>query len=258
MLTIVVICAVAVLVLGLGPVVLGRDAQIAQRVILRFMFTIAIPLCVIFGIGLYAAEWLLDIQTPVWPALIGGLVIAAGWLTTAVFNELARNRDKEERLRDHHKALYAEIQDTLSAYYGEGEATPHAQKIIDKMSTDPQFVPFIPKENRDRVFTALVADIHVLPRQTINPIVAYYSVISSIAALANDMRGERFQTLEQDRRIAMYRNYIQMRERAYSYGRNTLKVIDAYAEGGPKAAQAKLDILSTPVMGQTGPAQGKV
>ena len=74
----------------------------------------------------------------------------------------------------------------------------------------------------------MLPDINVLPRQTIDPIVAYYSQLKSIAALVDDMRGESFKAMAQERRIAMYRDYIEMKKQALSFGRYANAVIDAF------------------------------
>ena len=44
--------------------------------------------------------------------------------------------------------------------------------------------------------------------------------------------------LPQDRRIALYRDYMQMRLRAFAVGQYLLKLISAYADGGPERAEA--------------------
>lgn len=247
---------VAFVVVGLAPAALGSEAQIAQRVIFRFLFTIALPLLVIFGVLLILITRWMPIADDIWPALIGGLVIATGWLTTAIFAELAKNRDKAEKLRDYHKAIYAEIRDTLSAFYGEGTAEADAEALIGMMKQDTEFVPFIPREQHDRVYSAIVGNIEVLPRQTIDAVVAYYSQIGSITALADDMRGDGFQSLASGRRIKMYSDYMEMRKRAYALGQYTLQLINAYSSGGASAADALTKRLNTQVAGQTAQALG--
>lgn len=217
---------------------LGEDARATRRVILSFLFRVALPMAILLGLPLVALGQVVDLEDRLWQALIAGLVIATGWLATAIFAETERAARKAERTRDFHKALFAEIQNTLSVFYGEGQTDQHVDALIARMEADEDFVPFIPQEHHSRVFEALMKDIEVLPRQTIDTVVSFYSHVSAIAALAADMRGHGFRRLPQDRRIALYRHYIEMRLRAFAMGQYLLKLIAAYADGGPERAEA--------------------
>lgn len=240
---------------------LGEDARATRRVILSFVFRVALPMAILLGLPLVALGQVVDLEDRLWQALIAGLVIATGWLATAIFAETERAARKAERTRDFHKALFAEIQNALSVFYGEGQAEQHARDLIARMEADPDFVPFIPQEHHARVFEALMKDIEVLPRQTIDTVVAFYSHVSAIAALAADMRGQGFRRLPQDRRIALYRHYIEMRLRAFAVGQYLLKLISAYAAGGPERAEAfarksgarSMRSVSSPEAGRSGP-----
>ena len=231
----IVLAVLACIVLAVAFLV-TEDAPIARRVFARFVFNIVLPLAVIIGAPLLVLALLMDLPTQLWAAIIAGSVIATGWLTSTIFAELGRTQGKAERLRDYHKALYAEIGNTLAAYYVDGNVETYAEDIVARMTENPDFVPFIPRETHDRVFSALVDEIEVLPRQTIDAVISFYGLVASIGALAGDMRGERFQTLEQDRRILMYQDYIAMRLRAARMGEYTLNLIKAYSEGGADAA----------------------
>ena len=217
---------------------LGEDARATRRVILSFVFRVALPMAILLGLPLVALGQLVDLEDRLWQALIAGLVIATGWLATAIFAETERAARKAERTRDFHKALFAEVQNALSVLYGEGQAERHAEALVARMEAEPDFVPFIPQENHSRVFEALLKDVEVLPRQTIDTVVAFYSHVSAIGTLAEDMRGQGFRRLPQDRRVALYRHYIEMRQRAFAVGQYLLKLIAAYAEGGPERAEA--------------------
>ena len=217
---------------------LGEDARPTRRVILSFLFRVALPMAVLLGLPLVALGRLVQLEDRLWQALIAGLVIATGWLATAIFAETERAARKAERTRDFHKALFAEIRNTLSVYYGEGQAEQHARDLIARMEADAEFVPFIPQEHHTRVYEALMKDVEILPRQTIDAVVAFYSQVAAITALAEDMRGAGFRRLPQDRRIALYRDYNAMRLRAFAVGQYLLKLIEIYAEGGPERAEA--------------------
>lgn len=228
-------------------------ARTAARVIGQFFATIALPVVVVLG-GILALllPLLPSIDPRLGQALIAGMVIAIGWLTTAIFAELTRTRDRAGRLRDYHKALYAEIGNSLSSLLDDGQSDAYTNQILEKMEEDDDFVPFIPREQHDHVYDAIIAEIDVLPRQTIDAIVAYYSQIKAIGALADDMRGETFKTLPQRRRMNIYADYVAMRRQAFQFGQYALRLIKAYSDGGAAAAEA----ISSRVGARSGRSQG--
>jgi len=177
------------------------------------------------------------IPVPVWQATVAGAFVAAGWLVNGWQNRKVAASLRDERLRDVHRALYAEIGTNVANLGSVAGLEAERQTIDDRMHADPGFVPFIPRERDDRVFEALVKDIHILPRSSSDAVVAYYVQIGRIAALAEDMRSDVFRTLEQDRRILMYSDYIAMKKQSLLYGEHAKVMINAYATGGPAAAR---------------------
>ncbi len=233
---------------------LWKEARTAGVIIAQFFLTIGLPVLVITGALVWLAlPFLRELETAIQQAMIAGLVIAVGWLTSAIFAELARARLRAEKLRDYHKAIYAEIGNTLEALWRQGETEEYTKAIAQRMQDEPDYVPFIPREHLDHVYDAVIGEIDVLPRQTIDAIVSYYSLIKSIAALADDMRGNTFGTLAPERRVALYSDYVEMRKQAYLFGKHALGLIKAYSDGGRKAAEQK---LNTPAAGRSGLSRG--
>ena len=187
------------------------------------------------------------IDTRIWQAVIAGGVVALGWLVAGWQTRREAARLRAEALRDAHKALFAEIRNACADFWADGEADAHAASVMARMEADPGLVPFVPREVHDRVYGELLPRIDVLPRQTIDGIVAFYALVASIAALVEDMRGDRFPTLETERRIAIYRTYVGMRQRAFSVGQNAMKLIDAYSRGGPAEAERMMRRLGATV-----------
>ncbi|WP_146590833.1 hypothetical protein [Puniceibacterium confluentis] len=242
---------------GLKDLFCGDEARVAQSVILQFFVTIALPVMALLGLPTVLLFALMGADPRLWQALIAGLVIATGWLTTAIFAELGRRRLKAERLRDYHKALYAEIGNALRALWDEGRSEDHVAKLSARMREDAEFVPFIPQEQHDRVYLAILDEIEVLPRQTIDAVVAYYSQMAALGHMVEDMRGETFRTvLTQDRRIAMYEDYSSMRRQAFILGQYALELMRAYAAGGAEAAEAVIARVSSPAADRSGPSAG--
>ncbi len=242
---------------GVQELFRGEEARVARAVIVQFFVTIALPVLVLLGLPTVLLFAVMGADPRLWQALIAGLVIATGWLTTAIFAETGKRRTKAERLRDYHKALYAEIGNALRALWDEGQSEDHVAGIIARMKSDEGFVPFIPQEQHDRVYLAILDEIEVLPRQTIDAIVAYYSQMAALGHMVEDMRGEVFRaSLSQDRRIAMYEDYSSMRRQAFILGQYALELIRAYASGGAGAADEIIARVSSPDAARYGRTAG--
>jgi len=181
-------------------------------------------------------SWLAAVDVRLWQAVIAGAFVAAGWLVNGWQNRREAARLRDEKLRDVHRALFAEIGANLANLGSAAELDSYCEQIVGRMRQDDGFVPFIPKERADRVFESIVENIHILPRTSIDPVVAYYGQIERIAALADDMRGAAFAALSKERQIDMYRDYIAMKRQALAFGDYAKLLIDAYAKGGRAGA----------------------
>ncbi|MBN2906324.1 MAG: hypothetical protein JXJ18_06430 [Rhodobacteraceae bacterium] len=208
---------------------------------------------------------LADLDARIWQAILAGAFVAFGWLVNGWQNRREAAALRAERLRDAHRALFAEIASNLANLRSVEALTGYRDDLIARMRADPGYVPLIPRERNDTIFRALIAEIHILPRVTIDPIVSYYNQLFALEALIEDMRGERFKTLEQERRIAMYSDYIDLKTQALNDGQYALRMIAAYAKGGPAAAlqeearaaqEPGADALSTPDVDPSGRSQG--
>lgn len=199
----------------------------------------------------------LGIDVRLWQALIAGAVVALGWIVNGWQNRAEARRLKEEKLRDAHKALFAEIRTTLAQFQETGNDVTDA--LLEEMDRDPDFTPFIPLEEHDRIYRSLLPEIEVLPRATIDAIVAYHSVIGMLAGLASDMRASGFKDMAAERRAKVYRHYLQTRLRAFSYGEYALALISAYAHGGSDAAASEARRFSSQAAGRDDrrPSQGR-
>lgn len=179
---------------------------------------------------------LFAVDTRIWQAILAGAFVAAGWIVNGWQNRRAAAALRAEKLRDLHRALFAEIASYLANLDSIQALDSYRATLVGRMRDDPDYVPLIPRERNDTIFRACIAEIHILPRVTIDPIVTYYSQIFAIETLIDDMRGERFQTLEPERRIAMYSDYIDLKVQALNDGHYALRMIDAFAQGGRAAA----------------------
>ena len=183
--------------------------------------------------------WQAILDSRLLQAFVAGLFLGLGWVVNGWQNRRADIRRRQERLRDAHRAIYSEIAAYLENLGSEAALQDYRASMIQRMETDPVYVPLIPRERNDTIFRALVEEIYILPRVTIDPIVSYYSQLFAIETMIEDMRGKRFPDLEPARRIQMYSDYIDLKIQAYHDGHYALRMISAFAEGGREGAKAE-------------------
>lgn len=183
--------------------------------------------------------WDVILESRVVQAVLAGGFLALGWVFNGRQNRREAARLRAEKLRDFHRAIYAEIASYLDNLGGREALEGYREDIIVKMRADATYVPLIPRERNDEIFRALVAEISILPRVTIDPIVIYYNQITAIEELIQDLRGERFRDLSVDRRVRMYHDYIGLKLQAFEDGHYALRMIAAFADGGREGAIAE-------------------
>ncbi len=194
------------------------------------------------AIGVWTArDDLAAMDERIWQAVIGGGFIAAGWVYNGRRNRRNEARLRAERLRDVHRALFAEIATNVTNLWNENHLDDHAQHLIARMRGDPDFVPLVPRESAHRLYASIITEIHILPRVTIDPIVRFYSLMDSVAALAEDMRGYAFRNLSQERRIDMYSDYVDLRKQTLQMGRAANHLISVFSDKGKEAARIERD-----------------
>lgn len=183
-------------------------------------------------------DWAAGLDPRIWQAVVAGAFVAIGW----VFNGWRSRREsaalRAERLRDVHRALYAEIGANLANMESQQAIFAGRDRIIARMDADADYHPFIVQEHKSSVFDAIVGDIHVLPRTSIDAVVAYYAQLATIRSMIADIRSTDVRKLSLERRKALYSDYIEMRAQTFFFGDFALEMINAYSQGGSEAAKA--------------------
>ncbi|MEO9827369.1 MAG: hypothetical protein ABJF50_23435 [Paracoccaceae bacterium] len=204
--------------------------------------------------------WDVILESRVVQAVLAGGFLALGWVFNGRQNRREAARLRAEKLRDFHRAIYAEIASYMENLGSSEALEAYRMDIVAKMEADESYVPLIPRENNDTIFSALIAEISILPRVTIDPIVIYYNQITAIEELIQDLRGERFADLSVERRVRMYQDYIGLKLQAFEDGHYALRMIAAFAAGGRDGAleeEARIaKELSIPDVDQSDQSQG--
>jgi hypothetical protein len=169
-------------------------------------------------------------------ALVGGGVVAAGWFWT---HTLSRRRDRqlrEERVGDIQRALLAEIRAHVAALEGQTLDDAQAREAMVARLAAGRHVPILPHDANDRIFRAIVEDVHILPEWAIDPVVRYYRLLAVRAALAQDIRANAKD--EPGRATEMFRDYLTLNDETLATGRRAMIVLSAGLHGGESAVQA--------------------
>lgn len=163
-------------------------------------------------------------------AMIAGLFISAGWWVVAWQNRRRDANLRASRVRDVQRALFAEIRAYL-AVLRRDDIGEYGAQIAQRIMDEPGYFPVIPSEHNDAIFRAIVSEIHILPRDTVDPIVLYYSQLNAISALIDDLRVLDVARIGAERASSIYRDYISMKIEAIELGDHALEAIRANFDG---------------------------
>lgn len=190
------------------------------------------------AIALVPFDWS---EVRVQQATIAAIVVAVGWFAGFALRETGRLLTRAERLRDMHRALYAEIKHNLRILGDAGALRDYGNDMLERIVAADAHVPFIPSERNDTVFRTIVGELHILPRVSIDAVVSYYSHVAALEALSEDMRGHEFRAMTPRSRAELYADYIGIKLRLIDHGNGAMRIIDAYARKGLKAAKREND-----------------
>lgn len=162
-------------------------------------------------------------------AIVGGGVVAAGWFWT---HALSRRRDlvlRRERINDIQRALLAEIRAHVVALERQMLDLPDAEHL--QLLISEGAAPILPHDANDRIFRAIIADVHMLPEASIDSVVRYYRLLAVRAAFGEDV----LQNIRNnpDRAARMLLDYIAISNETLETGR---EAVDTLTAGLGKAA----------------------
>ncbi|MDO5613472.1 MAG: hypothetical protein Q4G14_09565 [Paracoccus sp. (in: a-proteobacteria)] len=181
---------------------------------------------------------------PAQQAVIAGLFLAAGWWVVAYQNIWRDRRHRAERVRDVQRALFAEIRANVAMLRRE-ELAEYGETIARMIETQPDYFPTIPSESNDAIFRAIIENIHILPRDTIDPLVLYYSQLNAISAMITDLRVLDKEKIGADRAAAMYRDYIAFELEALELGEKAMIAIANNMDGTGRRSVNSPDAASS-------------
>jgi hypothetical protein len=134
---------------------------------------------------------------------------------------------REERIQDMQTALLADIKSYPHRVLG-SDLDHHFQHICGQIEAAPPsdpFTPFVPREPPTQLWTLVAKEVHLLPAAVIDPVVSFYTQVEAIRLFADDLRSARFARLSTSRKIAMYRDYIELKKYAAKLAEDAVQAL---------------------------------
>ncbi|WP_022706685.1 hypothetical protein [Paracoccus zeaxanthinifaciens] len=109
-------------------------------------------------------------------ALVAGAFLALGWQVVAFQNRRRDDRLRAKREEDLQRALLAEIRAHVVSLEQQTPEPEDAAILIERVASG-DLLPTVPQHSNDRIFAAVIDEIHILPAPVIDPIVIYYRLL---------------------------------------------------------------------------------
>lgn len=206
----------------------GTGLRETVQTLLRLTL-ISLPVILLFSVPAAAILAVSGLSDEVRAALVGAMVVVAGWLVTFLFQELARSQDQKDlvlALMAEISIIYRELKDhDTQSYLAELEAI---------FAKDPDYRPFVTTPYDPSVFNALASQIARLPSQVVDPVVQFYALLSDLKVFADDLRSDGFARLPSARAQSAYLDYYETRrelERKAETALDRLKQADVQQKG---------------------------
>lgn len=171
-------------------------------------------------------------------AVIAGMFLSFGWLVVAAQTRRRDARLRREREADIQRALLAEIRAHVVSLEQQTPSQSDAAMLIARIRSG-DFVPTLSQQANDRIFAAVIGELHILPAPVIDPIVLYYRLLSIMEALATDLR--RIARRDGERAAQMMGDYLSLMAETRDCGIHAIRVLTECLRGGPDAVEAMLD-----------------
>lgn len=191
-------------------------------VLLPILLTVLVPIAIVL------TGDALDVRLR--QAALAGLIIAAGWLATFIFQEERRQRDRNEQELDLLLALRSEVF-TIVEKLDKHPITQQAKEVERNiaMGGDDEtgaYFPFSASESPATVYDAVSGQLHVINAATLEPVLRFYAAFSELGTMVADTHRPEFFRLEAARRITLHKELVQQRRATLYWGLRALKDIN--------------------------------
>lgn len=158
-------------------------------------------------------------------AILAGLVIVAGWLTTFVFQEERNKRNRVQMRRD----VLVALENEIIAFTEKLDSQPiaaHADSVQDRIRKPAPagraYQPFATTESAPIVFEAVSGSISLLSEETLEPVLSFYAQYTDMRAMVVDSHSDELRSLPPERRVAFHRQLTERRKLTLRWGLRAL------------------------------------
>ena len=188
-----------------------------ERALLQMMrrgVIVFVPIVLVLSVPIWLllSDNALDVRLR--QAILAGLIIMAGWLTTFILQEERRLSDRQDRRRDTLIALQSETYNILSKIDNQAIKT-NAKNVQQKMRTSAMgpaaYVPFSTSESAPIVFNTVADSIPLLKPDTLRPVLRFYAEYEDLRSIISDMRSPDYAALSGERRVSIHQELTRRR-----------------------------------------------
>ncbi len=177
-----------------------------------------------------------SISPSVTAALVAAAVAVLAWPVNDWLNRRRARELRAERVDDVQRALLAEIRAHVAALEGQRPRDEAAREAAATRLTMGDHTLTPPHDANERIFCAIMAEVHILPGWAIDPVVRYYGLLAAQRALAQDIRAHLAD--RPDSTISMFQHYLTRNDEILKTGREAMRILTASLEGGKDAVAA--------------------
>ena len=188
---------------------------------------VVLPLLLLALIPILAVFAYIGSDVRLWQGLLAGLVVVLGWLSTFLFQEERVAQDRRAKEIDLLLALHAEIGNYLAKFQEDNYA--ERLKEFEELKSNRKKLPlnFIPTQADMVVFPAMLGQMTVVNDVALHWVVQFYTQVTDISAFSNDLRQEKFATVNTRRfKVEQLINLVEMQQTAITLGRIALEAIE--------------------------------
>lgn len=169
------------------------------------------------------------LSPPAQQAVIAGLFLAAGWWVVALQNLRRDAKRRAERVSDIQRAVLAEIRAHVVALENQRLDLRDAHDAVHRIRKDG-VIQMVPDNSNDRIFSAIIEEVHILPALVIDPVVTYYRQIGLMRSFETQLPD--LAARNSDRAADMFVDYLELSEVARETGYEAIRILLASLHGG--------------------------
>lgn len=171
-------------------------------------------------------DWL---NPTVQAALVAATVAVGGWVYNGRQNRRLATQLRTERVDDIQRAVLAEIRAHVVALENQRLDLRDAHDAVHRIRKDG-VIQMVPDNSNDRIFSAIIEEVHILPALVIDPVVTYYRQIGLMRSFETQLPD--LAARNSDRAADMFVDYLELSEVARETGYEAIRILLASLHGG--------------------------